>query len=72
MNAPNKKIEAATMPASLLSAEGEAWLLRGKLLMDAFNNRDNGHYFRRAGEIEDAYRALSPDKFMEQFDGNLA
>lgn len=56
-----------TMPARLLSPEGEAWLLRGRLLMDAFNARDNGDYFRRSAEIEDAYAKLSPAKFMEKF-----
>lgn len=55
------------MPARLLSPEGEAWLLRGRLLMDAFNERDNGQMFARTSQIEDAYKKLSPVKFMEKF-----
>lgn len=57
----------AAMPARLLSPEGDAWMLRCRLLKQAFDDRNNGHYFSRASEIEDAYRALSPDRFMEQF-----
>lgn len=57
----------APMPATLLSPEGEAWLLRGRLLMDAFNQRENGQMFARTREIEDAYDKLTPAKFMEQF-----
>jgi len=57
----------APMPDRLLSPEGEAWLLRGRLLMDAFHARDNGQYFARTREIEAYYAALSPEKFMETF-----
>jgi len=57
----------APMPARLISPEGDAWMLRCRLLKQAFDDRDNGHYFTRCGEIEDAYRDLSPDKFTEQF-----
>lgn len=56
-----------TMPALLCSDEGQAWLLRCKLLKAAFDARDSGHYFKTASEIEDAYRALSPAAFMEKF-----
>lgn len=56
-----------TMPATLLSPEGEAWLLRAKLLKQAFDDREDGHYFRRCAEVEDAYGKLSPVKFMEKF-----
>ena len=57
----------SAMPTRLLSPEGEAWMLRGKLLKQAFDERDNGHYFRRCGEVEDAYAKLPPVKFMERF-----
>lgn len=57
----------AAMPARLLSPEGEAWMLRCRLLKQAFDEREDGHYFRRCSEIEDAYAELSPAKFMEQF-----
>lgn len=57
----------APMPATLLSPEGEAWLLRGRLLMGAFNDRENGRMFARTREVEDAYGKLSPAKFMERF-----
>jgi hypothetical protein len=60
------------MPDRLLSPEGEAWMLRCRLLKQAFDERDNGHYFRRSGEIEDAYASLSPAEFMERFNGNAA
>lgn len=63
MNAPAKKI---VMPARLLSPEGEAWMLRCRLLMDAFNNRANGQMFARTREIEDAYAKLSPAAFIER------
>lgn len=66
MNA-QAKVEKAKMPARLLSPEGEAWMLRCKLLKQAFDDRDNGHYFRRTGEIEDAFAKLTPAKFMEKF-----
>lgn len=56
-----------TMPARLLSPEGEAWLLRSKLLKQAFDDRENGHYFARSCEVEDAYHAMSPAEFMEKF-----
>jgi hypothetical protein len=56
-----------TMPARLLSPEGEAWMLRCRLLKEAFDNRDNGHFFARNAEIEEAYAKLSPAKFMEKF-----
>lgn len=56
-----------TMPATLLSPEGEAWLLRCKLLKQAFDDRANGRYFARSCEVEDAYRAMSPVEFMEKF-----
>ena len=55
------------MPARLLSPEGEAWMLRCKLLKQAFDDRDNGHYFTRSCEIDDAFRDLSPAEFMEKF-----
>lgn len=55
------------MPATLLSPEGEAWMLRCRLLKQAFDDRDNGHFFARNGEIEEAYAKLSPVKFMERF-----
>lgn len=55
------------MPARLLSPEGEAWMLRCKLLKQAFDDRDNGQYFRRCGEIDDAFEKLSPAKFTEKF-----
>ena len=55
------------MPARLLSDEGQAWMLRCRLLKEAFDNRDNGKFFARNGEIEDAYAKLSPADFMEQF-----
>jgi hypothetical protein len=55
------------MPARLLSPEGEAWTLRNRLLMDAFNDRDNGLMFTRTREVEEAYAKLSPVKFMEKF-----
>lgn len=55
------------MPDRLLSPEGAAWMLRGKLLMDAFNDRENGLMFARTAEIEDAYNRLSPAKFMEKY-----
>lgn len=58
---------AATMPARLCSPEGEAWLLRCKLLKQAFDERNNGKFFARNGEIEDAYASLSPADFMERF-----
>jgi hypothetical protein len=60
------------MPDRLLSPEGEAWMLRCRLLKQAFDERENGHYFRRSGEIEDAYASLSPAEFMERFNGNAA
>lgn len=55
------------MPARLLSPEGEAWMLRCRLLKQAFDDRDNGKFFARNGEIEDAYAKLPPAKFMEKF-----
>jgi hypothetical protein len=66
MNA-QAKVEKAIMPARLLSPEGEAWMLRCKLLKQAFDDRDNGRYFRRCGEIEEAYADLSPKEFVEQW-----
>lgn len=55
------------MPDMLCSIEGEAWLLRCKLLRQAFDQRDSGHYFRRSCEVEDAYRELSPAQFVERY-----
>lgn len=55
------------MPASLLGDEGQAWLLRCRLMAEAFNQRDSGNYFKRTREIEDAYATLSPVDFMEKF-----
>lgn len=57
----------APMPATLLSPEGEAWLLRARLLKQAFDDRGNGLMFVRTVEVEQAYLSLSPAKFMEQF-----
>lgn len=56
-----------TMPALLCSPEGEAWLLRCKLLKQAFDDRDNGNYFTRSTEVQEAYDKLSPADFVEQF-----
>ena len=56
-----------SMPARLLSPEGKAWMLRCKLLKHAFDERDNGDYFRLCGEIDVAYHSLSPAEFMEKF-----
>ena len=57
----------APMPASLLSDEGTAWLLRCKLLKQAFDERDNGNYFCRSTEVQEAYESLSPADFVERF-----
>lgn len=56
-----------TMPARLLSPEGEAWTLRNRLLMEAFDQRESGQYFARTREIEQAYADLSPAEFMAKF-----
>jgi hypothetical protein len=55
------------MPARLLSPEGEAWMLRAKLLKDAFDQRENGQMFVRTVEVEQAYLAMEPAEFMEKF-----
>ena len=57
------------MPDRLLSPEGEAWMLRCRLLKQAFDDRDNGQMFSRTVEVEQAYLALSPVEFMERFNG---
>ena len=55
------------MPARLLTPEGDAWLLRAKLLYDAFHERADGNYFARKADIEDAYAQLSPTDFCAQY-----
>lgn len=55
------------MPSTLLSAEGEAWLLRARLLKQAFDDRENGQMFVRTVEVEQAYLSLSPADFMERY-----
>ena len=56
----------AAMPARLMSPEGEAWMLRARLLQQAFEDRSNGMMFARTREIEDAYAKLSPVEFVGQ------
>lgn len=55
------------MPDTLLSPEGEAWLLRARLLKQAFDDRSNGLMFVRTVEVEQAYLSLSPTDFVEKF-----
>ena len=57
----------APMPASLLSPEGDAWLLRGFLLEQAFRDRDNGKMFARTAKVEADYAKLPADKFIGKY-----
>ncbi len=55
------------MPASLLTIEGEAWLLLGQAEMATFEARHGPDYFAAVRAVRDDYAKLSPAKFIEKY-----
>ena len=56
-----------TMPDRLNTPEGTAWIVQGRERAKAFDEREDGQFFKRDRQIRADYARLTPAAFVKKY-----